>query len=368
MMWVWWVVLTWAAPDADRVAIANRLVADGLFDRAAAVLDELEEVPKDQAAEVHTLRGLVAMQLGDLDGAISAFDQAVATGEAAPLVHLQRAQALLGLERPAEALTALDLAGAEADSLPAAHQLRARALRSLERPDEAYAALLAARAAHPTHRGLAEDAVWLLVDLGLSREAADAGRALAEFGVDVSLWVAIGERLRRAGALNEAIPWLEEARLRYPDSPEARVALASACLDADRPRCAGEALAEAAAFDARYASEAAECFRRTGDLSRALYWNGLVEDEATKVRQRLGLLLEQGRFDQAAALEARLSRLGLLEDESLAYALAYAHVRTGDYPRAEALLRGLSDPRLFQQATALREAMARCAEDGSGCP
>ena len=49
------------------------------------------------------------------------------------------------------------------------------------------------------------------------------------------------------------------------------------------------------------------------------------------------------------------------------YALAYAHALAGHADRADELLRGISAPHLFRQATALREQMARCDAAG-GCP
>lgn len=360
------------ADDVDHVGIASRLVADGLWDRAASVLDEVDEPAPAEAVRYHTLRGLVALQLADAPQALDAFDAVVALAEPEaldPLVHLYRAQALSSLDRPSDALQALDLAGEAADALAGSWQLRARAAEATGDLDAAYAALLTGRERFPEHAGLAEDHLLLLVRLGLTRAALDEGlQTLARLDAAEATWVGIGDRLRSAGALDEAMAWLEETRLRFPSSVDARVGLASACLQAERPRCAGEALQEAAVFDPELAVEAAECFRRAGDLDRALYLNGLVEDPAAKVRQRLGLLLEQGRYDQAAGLDPRLRRIGLLEqDQELAYALAYAHLRSGHPERAEALLRTLTDPRLFQQATALRESMARCETTGQGC-
>jgi hypothetical protein len=356
-----------AEVEVDRVAIASRLVADGLYDRAATVLDELSEPPEDDLLRYHTLRGLVALQLGDHAGALASFDAAVALEGAEPMLHVQRAQALHQLRRPAATLQALDLAGEAAAGLPGAWQLRARAHRELSDEDAAWAALVAGRDAFPEHRGLAEDQLLQLVDLGLTRSALEVANELEALGSGVELWIAVGERLRRAGALADAMAFLEDARTRFPAAVEPRVALASACLDAERPHCAGSLLEEASAFDPTYASEAAECFRRAGEIDRALYLNGQVQDEQVKVRQRLGLLLEQERFDQAAALDPRLQRLGLLDDEELRYALAYAHFQTRGYDRAEELLTGLSTPHLFRQATGLREAMDRCRRGEGGC-
>ena len=359
----------WAGPadDVDPLAIASRLVADGLFDRAAGVLTEVE-VPADDdvdRARFYTLRGMVRLNTGDAAGAATDLATALEDPETDPLLNLHLAQARLSSDDPTGALQALDAAGPSADEVPGAYLLRGKAAQALDRSEAAWAALDAGYTRFPTHAGLGQQFLLLMVELGLHHTAAREAPAVFEsIGADATLWVTLGDALRRAGALTGARWVLEEARLRFPDSTDAKVALARACLDADLPRCAGEVLQEAAILDAAFASEAAECFRRAGAWKRALYANGLVTDPPTKLKQRLGLLLELQRFTEAAALEPRARRLDVLDDQQVAYALAYAHFRNGDHARTEALLQQISDPELFRQATALREAMERCREGG----
>ena len=334
------------APNVDRLAIASRLVVDGRYDRAEAVLAEIDAPKKADAARYYTLKGMVSLNLDHHEAALATLQQAVEAG-AAPLVFVWMAQARLETGDPTGAIADLDRAGEAGEAVVGSWQLRSRALREIGDDEGAYAALLAGRARFPDHRGLLEGQLAMLVDLGLTRRAVEIGTTtLPALDASEAAWVAIGDHLRRAGALDDARAWLEEVRLRFPTSVDARVALASACLEAELPLCCGEMLQEAAAFDNRYASEAAECFRRAEDLDRALYLNGMVADDEVKVRQRLGLLLQSGAFDQATSLDARLSRLGVLaQDESVAYALAYAHAQNGNHARAEELLSGLTDPR-----------------------
>ena len=82
-----------------------------------------------------------------------------------------------------------------------------------------------------------------------------------------------------------------------------------------------------------------------------------VGDQKAKTRQRLGILLQLGRVEQACSLEPRLSRLGLLKDDQVRYALAYAQFRCGDLEQAANRLRGITKPSLFQAATDLRKAI-----------
>ena len=69
------------------------------------------------------------------------------------------------------------------------------------------------------------------------------------------------------------------------------------------------------------------------------------------------ILLERDELEQAAALAPRLSRLGLLEDDDVRYALAYAHFRTGELDLAEEELKGITKRELFSRATDLRKAI-----------
>ena len=95
--------------------------------------------------------------------------------------------------------------------------------------------------------------------------------------------------------------------------------------------------------------------------------NVRVDDQKAKIRQRLNFLIELERYEEAAGLDARASRLGLLDDEDLTYALAYAHYRAGHVARVEQLLVRLTRPDLYEKATALRQSIAACADNPWEC-
>jgi hypothetical protein len=63
----------------------------------------------------------------------------------------------------------------------------------------------------------------------------------------------------------------------------------------------------------------------------------------------------------------RLSRLGLLDDQSIVYALAYAFYKTGDFEETERWLKRLTKPELFRRAIQLRKAIQACKEMGWSC-
>ena len=74
-------------------------------------------------------------------------------------------------------------------------------------------------------------------------------------------------------------------------------------------------------------------YRRAGQTHRALTINSGLSDQPEKFRQRLALYLELQNFEQAAAMEIPLRRVGLLEDEDLRYAIAsYSQVGENGQP------------------------------------
>ncbi|MCB1602738.1 MAG: hypothetical protein KDI66_22170, partial [Xanthomonadales bacterium] len=84
-------------------------------------------------------------------------------------------------------------------------------------------------------------------------------------------------------------------------------------------------------------------------------------------KQRLGILIELGRFAEVRGMELALTRTRLLEDEDVRYALAYALFKEGDFAAAEAHLTKLTKPDLFRKATELRQSMQDCAAERWRC-
>ncbi|MEL6187970.1 MAG: hypothetical protein AAFU79_25385, partial [Myxococcota bacterium] len=77
---------------------------------------------------------------------------------------------------------------------------------------------------------------------------------------------------------------------------------------------------------------------------------------------RLIILLDQNHFEAATGLDRRIERLGLLEDENVVYALAYAHYRSGNFDRMENLLSLITDAALFRKAIELRRSAEECKQ------
>ncbi|MBE7451349.1 MAG: hypothetical protein HS111_21360 [Kofleriaceae bacterium] len=355
--------------DVDYLALAARLVKDGHHDRAELTLAKVDEDdPAIDRKLLYTLRGLIAMHGKAYPAAAASFEAALAAGGTDPALWVSLAQARFGGDDHRGAIAALDRAGDAAHADPRLELLRSRAHWQLGEHGAALDALARGARRFPAAAELPRTEMFYLIELGLYRELAQRGtRFLARDDVAPGDLAAMGEALRKGGRLDEARRFVEEARLRFPDDLTLTVLLSRIYLDAERPLSAAILLEEAARRDPVYTVEAAELYRRAGRLGRAMALNARIGDQQAKIKQRLQLHLELQEYEVVSAMEARLSRLGLLDDPQVRYALAYGFFMIRDFEAAERHLKRIHDPALFEQGTALRKAIASCQDAGWSC-
>lgn len=356
--------------DVDAVELAALMVSDGHWDRAERILADVD--PTDRRldkARFFSLRGLVRSHAGLYEQAITDFRSALEQKEVDPLVWLHLAQALLQTGDAPGAVAAVGSSGEAGKALAGSWLLLAKAELAQDHHREAWTALADGEQRFPAELDFGRQKIALLMSLGLYQEAVAQGRVwLAKQPADRSAWTGLADALRSAGEEQEAIALLEEARLRFPDTVEVSTMLGKLYLQTGHPAIAANILGVAAELKPALFLAAAEAARQSDKLDRALYFNGRVVDPAEKARQRLGLYVEQADWPRALALEERLDRLSLGTDDGVRYALAYSAYQLGDVDRAERHLQGVADPKVFRDATALREAMSACRGVAGGCP
>lgn len=352
------------AGKVDYLALAALLTRDGEYQRAAAALAEIDPEDEDlDRSRYHTVRGLIALETRRHAEAAEAFAAAIAAGQSDPLVHLYLAQAHFGLEQYREALAALEAAGDSVAGLTGAWLMRAHAHWMLGQRQRALEVLAEAGRRFPDNTNFLRRQVFYLIDAGLNLAAAELGREfLRRSEGEARDYVAIGTALRRAGSRVAALRFLEEAALRFPDDGDIPKALAQTWLEHGAPLAAAEILVRRSVREPSLYAEAAELLRRAGQPARALRLNALVPEPGRRLKQRLGILLELRRYEAVAAMEEALYRAGLLVDEDVRYALAYALYLRGDHEGAERHLTALTRPELFRKATELRRLMSECAQ------
>jgi predicted Zn-dependent protease len=356
--------------EIDHLAIAATLIRDGNHERAEGVLGQVDvEQPGLNLPRYYTLLGLAQLEQGHHLPAIRSLKMAIARGQTDPVVHSYHAQALFALKRWDGVLDALRKAGAAGRGAPALFLMRARAHWELRDRGAAMKALSEGEAAFPGNADIQRAKLTYLVELGLFQEVARLGATyLRRSGATAEDLAMVAEGLRRSKQLDQATGVLEAARLRFPAETKLTVLLAHTYLDAGHPLAAAMLMEDASRSDSSLALDAAELYQRAGRIHQALALNARVGDQKAKVKQRLSILIELERYEEVAAMDSRLARLGLLADENIRYALAYACYKTGQLDAAEAQLKHIKDVKLFQKTLELRRAMQACREAGWECP
>ncbi len=355
--------------EVDHLSIASRLVQDGHYERARSTLGKVDLKNKKTDKKLfYVLDGLVALQQKRYADSVRSFKSAIKHGDKRPLVQVNLSRAYFGLENYKRALGAMQKAGPTARDNMSAELLLSRIYWELRRPSEALAVLGRARPRFSSSIEVPRLELSYLVKLNLFQELAlrraDFLKREDVIADDIGV---IAEALRQSGQLGEARSTLEAGRVRFPNDIALTVQLARVYMDQGKMLSSAILLEEAARLDPAYLVETAELYRRAGRLTRALLINARVSDQRAKMKQRLQLLLELDRFESVAAMESRLTRLELLNDEQIRYALAYAMFQIREFEASEAHLKKLSDPTLFKNGAELRKAMAECKSAGWNC-
>lgn len=355
--------------EVNHLELAALMLRDGNLDRAKNALQQVDQ--QDEAFDAprfHTIRGMIFLRAQEPRQARAAFEDAIAAGQTDSVVFVYLAQVNYDLENYQGVIDALDRAGAAVERVPSVYHMRAQAHWLLEQPARALAVLDQADRIFPSESSFMRRKIFYLIDLGLYQEAATLGKAyLREIDGDAEDYIAIGNALRQSGQLTEALEFLESAKLRFPGNTTVAKVLGHAYIDRGDLNAAADIIYEASKREPALASEAVELYRRAGQTYRALTLNTQLADQEQKLKQRLALLLELNQFAQAAAMEDALRRNGLLENEDILYALAYAVFKTGDYPAAERHLTRITRSDLFRKATELRKAMEDCGTETWRC-
>lgn len=382
------------AQDDDQVNyldVAALMLRDGNLNRAELALNNLDVIELESAVAEITedmqdkqrhaiaqaradlgrywvLRGTIWQRQGQLESARDAFSKAIAAGRKEAALFLSLAQLNFSLQDYQAAIDAVQHAGPAVDRIGSVYHLKAQANWFLGNQVLALAILDQASQIFVDDRSFTRRKVFYLIELKLYQQAAELGRSYLRTGAaTVDDYISIGNALRQSGAVAEALGFLELAQLQFPDNTDVSKVLAHSYIDQGKLHAAADIIYQAALRDNSLMAEASELYRRAGQVYRALTLNSEISNQETKLKQRLALYIQLLRFAQAAAMENDLQRLGLLANEDIRYALAYALFKTGDFAAAEQHLGLLTRPDLFRKAIEVRRAMQDCADDRWKC-
>lgn len=353
----------------DFIELAAIMLKDGHYDRALLALQSVNlDDEKTDLARFYTLQGLAYMNLNDFDASKDSLQAAIKHGQKDPLIYAYLAQIHFSLKDYQSVLNVIDKTGEHKRKNPTLTSIQAQSYWHLQKTDHAIEALNSGHLLFPGDYRFLKLKVFYFVQLQLYQEAANLGREyLSRSKAKAEEYVAIGNALRLSREFQEALKIMEIARLKFPDNEVVAKLLAHIYLDQGMLNAAAHILEQAACINPELLSEAAEVYRRAGRLHKALMLNSGVDDQKVKLKQRLSILLALKQYDQAAGMESSLFRVGLLEDQSIRYALAYAQFSSGWFQQASKHLDFLKDPELFKKGIELRRLMDICKEEPWKC-
>ncbi|MBU1668233.1 hypothetical protein KKC13_07415 [bacterium] len=402
------------APAVDHMSVATMMIFDGKFDKAREELDEVDTKAENfDAAKYFTLLGVMDVKEKKYQKSIGNFNQAVEATkvkvykappkvkahkaylfsllsdkkeapkkvEVAPVfdaekiraeklgkLHIHLSKSYYKLKDYANTIQELDAAGEMGRKQAGLYTLRAECYWKLKDHNGALEALSTGSQLFPDDKRLLKQKFYYLAELKLYQAAIDASKAyMAKGETSAKEYVTLAQMLISGGELQSAIKVLEEAKLEFPTTAKLSMLLGHAYLKRDMIHVTAHLFEEASYYDSNYTKEAAEIHRRAKDLSHALYLNSRLTDNKEKLKQKIAIFVDRGEFEKIIGLKDGLGRYGLLADDNLRYALAYAYYMVKDYEQAEEHFKKISDDALFSKATVIRKSIEKCKMNSLEC-
>lgn len=283
-------------------------------------------------------------------------------------LYIYLSQAYYRNEQYIDAVHALDAAGDKGRASASMFTLRAECYWKAGQKALAIDALSRGANLFPMDVTLLKQKFYYFAELKLYQASIDAARAyMRKVPANEQEYISLAQMLKSGGEEREAIKILEEAKMRFPNSSKVYILLGHYYNQQDMPFTTANLFEKASYYDKKYVKEAAEMYRRAGLLSHALYLNSKMTDQTEKTKQKVAIYVDRGEFEKIIGLKDALDRYGLLKDDNMRYALAYAYYVVKDYDEAETHLKKIQDDELFSKATVIRKNIEKCKNNSMEC-
>ena len=398
------------APGENHLELATMMYYDGNYTKAAAELAAVDRNgEKFDPAKFHSLKGLVAMKQNRYDEAIrelkkaieatkvkvyvdpyaakekarkhiflwdfkkkqkkrKAFDPEKIRKQKLEQLYLFLSRAYYRNKEYANAIKALEKAGAAGRNRPGLYLYKADCYWKMGAKDRAFATLEAGSRKFTKDISLKKQKFYYLAKLNLYHAAAAAAESfLEDRNTSAKAYITVAQVFLRAGEKPEAIRLLEKAKFRYDDEPKIPLLLGNIYLKEAMLHTPAQLFEESALIDDKYIKDAVEMYRRAREIPHAWYLNAKNPDPKEQLRQKIALLVSEGAFEKLIGLRSDMARYGLLQEDTIRYALAYAYYMVKDYANAEKNLKKITDNQLFSKATIIRKNIERCKEKPMEC-
>jgi len=398
----------------DHIEIATILFYDGEYDKAQEELQKAKDSHTDiDWMKYHSMRGIIFLKEEKYNQAINALNKAIiATRQKvykAPVEAREKKEVLFSLfssekkaQKPKKSMPAfepeklrkekieelyiylsqayyrkgayistveaLNSAGQRGQSSASLFTLRAECYWKVNQRSSAIEALNRGSKLFPKDATLLKQKFYYFAELKLYQASIGAAKAyMKKIPANAQEYISLAQMLQGAGEFMEAIKILEEAKLIFPTSAKVHILLGHYYNQKEMPFTTAHLFEQGSYYDSKYLKEASEMYRRAGALSHALYLNSMMKDKKEKTKQKVAIFVNRGEFEKIIGLKDALNRYGLLKDDNMRYALAYAYYIVKDYEQSEAHLKKIEDNELFAKATVIRKNIEKCKNNPLEC-
>ncbi|HID00477.1 MAG TPA: tetratricopeptide repeat protein [Sulfurovum sp.] len=396
----------------NHVEIATILFYDGKYDKALESLQKAKESHMDiDWVKYYSMKGIIALKEERYKEAISELHKAVEATKKkvykAPTIENEKKEVLFSLfskekkkkksQKPLfepekirrakldelhiylsqayyrdgqyiRAAKALDAAGERGRESASLFTFRAECYWKAKQKESAINALNKGSKLFPKDITLLKQKFYYFAELKLYQASIVAAKNyMKRVPASAQEYISLSQMLVSGGELGEAIKILEEAKMVFPMSAKVHILLGHYYKQKDMPHTTAYLFEQASYYEGKYLKEASEMYRRTGELSHALYLNSMMQDTEEKTKQKVAIFVSRGEFEKVIGLKDALHRYGLLSNDNMRYALAYAYYVVKDYENAEQHLKKIQDNALFSKATVIRKNIEKCKTNPLEC-
>ena len=348
--------------DVNYLELASLMIKDDNLDRAEVALSQINlEDEELDLQRFYVISALLNVKRNNHQQTIEFIQKAKQLGKVEAVMDVYLAQAAYSTEDYQLAINALDSAGADIAKIPSIYHMKSQSYWNLQDSVNAIAVLEQAEKIFPQDGSFPRRKVFYYIELGYNKEAMELGQSyLNQFEGKPEDFIAIGNAIKSTGDNENALEFLEKARLQYPHNLDINKSLAAVYINEEKYLSAARIIHEASFTNSELTKEAAELYRRSGNVFLALSLNSLIENQTEKLKQRLSILIQMENFEQAAAMEEDLLRTRTIADDNIKYALAYSFFNIGNYTKTEDYLSQITSSDLLSKVVELRKFIDNC--------
>ncbi|MCB0355871.1 MAG: tetratricopeptide repeat protein [Bdellovibrionales bacterium] len=359
--------LCWAQDnDVDYMAITALMLKNNYFSRAKESLNKIDLNEEDVDMHLyHSYKGIIYLHEKNYIEALNHLKLALTYDFSNTEIYLYLAEAYFQLKEYTSALESLNLIDKKVKTRTSYILLFSKINWALNKKELAYQILDSTD--EKTAQTVLQKQKWMLLKDSELYQASWVQVQKYWYLWDEKTLLAYAANYRKDKQLDLALQLLERMRWQFPDSADTVMELAQVYIENKMTFSAASILEESARQIPEITYEAATMLRALGYARRALHLNMQVADEAKSLKNSLAIYLELENYQLVSQLEPQLEKVGLLKDEEMRYAVAFAHYKVGAFQRSESQLDQLSRPDLFKKAVEIKKLITNCKEHSWSC-